>query len=488
MVVNNNAKVIRREILSRMSSILLEDREYELADRIPVEMRPRKKDSTRCCIYRDRAVIKYKIMAMLGFDDESEEDELKSLGAYIHEAEDGKSALAPILNVVEEACSSCQKTNYVVTNMCQGCVGRSCMVNCPKDSITFCNGRAVINHDTCVNCGLCKKVCPFHAIIYTPVPCEEACPVDAISKNSYGKEKIDMDNCILCGKCMDVCPFGAIVEKTDLFDVIREIKKGNQVVAMVAPAIAGQFREPMSKILSGFLLLGFSEVREVAAGADITAKNEAMEFRHRVGEGKHMTTSCCPAYVNMVQKHCPELKEIVSETLSPMNYSAAMVKEEFPDAKLVFVGPCVAKKAEAASNRDIDYVLNFEEYGSWLVAAGIELSDCEEKMIGNDISKFGRSFARAGGVGAAVSRYLEDVDFESVQLDNIDRTFVRQLKMVLKNKKTTLVEVMSCEDGCVGGCNTLVNSRSALRQLSAFTDADTTEKRVNRKEAVGQAT
>jgi len=463
MTVTNNAKIIRRDLLARLTSILLEEQERAEYDRIPLKMRPRDGSSIRCCVHRDRAVLKYKIMAMLGFDLNQEDDELKTISSYMDDYLNDKSVEAAILTVVDEACSSCQKNNYVVTNMCRGCVGRPCQVNCPKNAISFNGPRAEISADTCVSCGLCEKVCPFHAIIYSPVPCEEACPVDAIRKDERGKEKIDMDNCILCGKCMDACPFGAVVERSDLFRVIRDIRDGKELVAMVAPSIAGQFRDGMGKILGSLVKLGFMGVYEVASGADTTSRNEAKEFAERMHEGKSMTTSCCPAYVNMIRKHHADLEEQLSTTLSPMAYTAKQLKEEHPGAKLVFVGPCVGKKGEAQLYEEIDYVLNFEEIGSWLVGAGIEISECEEYGVRDGISSNARNYAWTGGVSAAVAAELPGVAVRAVQFDGIDRRFAKELRLVLNSKEPVLAEVMACEGGCLGGCSTMATVKAGRR-------------------------
>ncbi len=472
MAFNNNAKIIRRELLKRLSKIQLDDKVHTEIDRIPLKMRPKKGGHVRCCTYRDRAVIKYRIMAMLGFEGDKEEDELYPLSAYFDDAMGHPNTQSPILTVVDEACSSCIKNNYVVTNMCQGCVGRACMVNCPKGAVDFHGNQAKINPEKCVNCGLCQKACQFHAIIYAPVPCEDVCPVGAIQKDEYGIEKINMDDCILCGKCLEACPFGAIVEKSHLFDVIREIKTDHQVIAMVAPSIAGQFRDSMGKILGGVKALGFDKVVEVATGADITAKNEAGEFRAKIEEGRSMTTSCCPSYVNLIKKHSPDMSGFVSTTLTPMEYTAIELRKTNPDARLVFIGPCVAKKGEAMESGNVDYVINYEEFGTWLIAAGIEISECGPYSLEDGVSAEARFFAKAGGVGAAVAAHLPDVTFETIQIDGIDKTFLRKLKAELKNPAPRLVEVMSCENGCVGGCSSINNSKVAINLLNKFVESE----------------
>lgn len=469
MTVSNKAKFFRREILTHICDIQINGKILNELDRIPILMRPKSEQSVRCCVYHDRAIVKYKIMAMLGFSCKEEEDELKPLRSYFEDYKEAMNKDTFLLNVADEACSACQRINYVVTNMCRGCVGRPCSINCPKDAIRFEKDKAVIDEDKCVNCGLCQKVCPFHAIIYSPVPCEDVCPVNAISKDEDGKEIIDPDKCILCGKCMDACPFGAIVEKSHLFKVIQSIQNKEEIVAIVAPALAGQFREPMGKIISSIKKLGFSKVFEVAEGADITTRNEAAEFKEKAERGELMTTSCCPAYVQLIEKHNQDLLPFVSSTLSPMKYSAKLVKEKFPKAKIVFVGPCIGKKQEAENVGEIEYVINFEEIGSWLVAAKIEVSKSDEAFeLDSEISSHARNYATAGGVSQAVFAEAGTSDYANVQFDGIDKNFARKLKVALKDKKPTLVEVMACEGGCVGGCSNIADVRVAKRNLSNF--------------------
>ena len=183
-------------------------------------------------------------------------------------------------------------------------MARPCMVNCPKQAVDFRDGQAHIDHQKCVNCGICQKNCPFHAIIYVPVPCEESCPVGAITKNESGREEIDYGKCIYCGRCVSSCPFGAVMEKSHMIDVFKAFDGDKKVIAMVAPAIAGQFKAPLDKILGAIARLGFDDVIEVAKGADVTTANEAKEFAHKMAEGQSfMTTSCCPSYTTLVKKH-----------------------------------------------------------------------------------------------------------------------------------------------------------------------------------------
>ena len=467
MVANNNATLIRRDLLTRMIELQLDNKIGEM-DRIPLKMRPRNGDHIRCCIYKDRALLKYKIMGLLGFDLSDESDELTPIKDYFFEMLETETYGKKLLSVIEEVCSSCDSGNYVVTNMCRGCVSRSCMMSCNKEAINIVKGQAVIDKNKCVNCGLCQKACPYHAIIYTPVPCEEACPVKAINKNNSGKEHIDEKNCIYCGKCIESCPFGAIIERSHIFRVIRDIQKSEKLVALIAPALGGQFKSGLQNIINVIKQLGFGAVIEVAEGANITTDKEAAELKHKIESGeKLMTTSCCPSYVNLVNRHIPELKPFVSATKSPMYYAAEIAKNEYPDAKIVFFSPCLGKKHEASHTNLVDYVISFEELGTWMVAQGLEISTIDTNTERNIAHSDSRGYAIAGGVtNAVLNKLTQNLEIHPSNIQGIDKQQVKNLKMVPKIKQDfNFLEVMSCENGCIGGCNTIAKANIAKRQI-----------------------
>ncbi|MBQ1974140.1 MAG: 4Fe-4S binding protein, partial [Paraprevotella sp.] len=337
MAKTNNIMFIRYQLLAKLVRMWRDNELLEKIDTLPLELHPRKqKPLGRCCIYKERAVTKYKTMAMLGFDMDDETNEIERLSSYANRMMERENIRPDknILSVMDEACSSCVKINYEVSNLCRGCAAQACYNNCPKDAISFDReGHAVIDHEKCISCGKCHQMCPYHAIVYIPVPCEEACPVKAISKDEYGIEHIDPNKCIYCGKCLNACPFGAIFDTCAVFDVLKRIKsKDKKVVAMVAPSVLAQFKEPVEKIFGAMRAIGFDDVIEVAYGAEETIRNEAKEFVEKMEEGApFMTTSCCSAYMQLVKKHIPELAPYVSTTGSPMFYTARYAKEKHPD-------------------------------------------------------------------------------------------------------------------------------------------------------------
>ncbi|MCH5304976.1 MAG: 4Fe-4S binding protein [Rikenella sp.] len=472
MAVTNNTMILRRELLTRIVKLLHNDTWAENIDRIPYLMRPKGcAEVSRCCIYKDRAMLKYRAMGVLGFGFDDEEDEMTSLAEYTQRAFDREGVSENPLSVITEACSACVKVNYVVTNMCRGCVARPCEVNCNKGAIHFVNGQANIDSTKCVNCGLCMKNCPFHAIVYIPVPCEESCPVGAISKDEQGKEHIDPEKCIYCGRCLSACPFGAVMEKSHLIEIFKAFRSERPVVALVAPAVAGQFKTSLANIMGAIRKLGFDEVIEVAKGADVTTTNEAAEFAEKVIDGGQafMTTSCCPAYYRLAYRHIPEVAPFVSHTRSPMYYAAEIARKRWPDATLVFVGPCVAKRKEAYDDPNVDLMLSFEELGTMFVAMGVDaFTDEAAVALDEAIMPSSRGYAASEGVMNAVAGQLPEGYKEKIRpvvINGIDKQAIRELRGFAKSCPGNMVEVMACEGGCVNGCNVIANPKIATRQV-----------------------
>ncbi|HNY12865.1 MAG TPA: monomeric [FeFe] hydrogenase, partial [Candidatus Wallbacteria bacterium] len=409
MFSENKAVQIRRELIKKTTLLFMKDELSAKSDRIPIEMFPKYSQSPRCCIYKARAIVKYRLMALFGFDDDDEKDELTPLSEYAKTAVERGAITHPLLTVIDEACSSCVKVNYFATNACRGCVARPCMSVCPKDAISVNAGQSIIDHNKCINCGKCMKACPYHAIIYIQVPCEEACPVNAISKNEHQKECIDFNKCIYCGKCINKCPFGAIMEKSQLIDVLKAIRSGKKVIAMLAPSIMGHFNASLGRLVTAIKKMGFFDVVEVALGADMTSEHEAREFIERMeNKEKFMTSSCCYSYIELIEKHIPELKKYFSTTKTPMHFTAETVAKQFPDAVKVFISPCVSKKSEAIKLGVVDLVINIEELGAMMEALEIDPEKCEETEIKNMASSRGRGFPVTGGVAAAIKAVVGD--------------------------------------------------------------------------------
>lgn len=467
--------IVRHKLLADLVRLWKDNQLVEKIDRLPIELSPRKAKAVgRCCIHKERAVWKYKMFPLMGFDMEDEHDELTPLSDYARRALERKAPNKEnIMCVIDEACSSCVQINYEITNLCRGCVARSCYTNCPKDAIRFKkNGQAMIDHDACISCGICHKSCPYHAIVYMPVPCEESCPVKAISKDEHGIEHIDESKCIYCGKCMNACPFGAIFEISQTFDVLEGIRKGEKMVAIIAPSILGQFSTSIEQVYGAFKEIGFADVIEVAEGAMQTTSNEAHELLEKLEEGqKFMTTSCCPSYIELVEKHIPNLKPYVSTTGSPMYYAARIAKAKHPDAKIVFAGPCVAKRKEIRRDEAVDFILTFEEVGSIFAGFDIQLEQTQPFSVVQTSVREAHGFAQAGGVMGAVKAYLKDeaAKINAVQVSDLNKKNIALLRAAAKTGKAPgqFIEVMACEGGCITGPSThndIVNGRRQLTQ------------------------
>lgn len=464
---------LKREILVRLIKSYLSDNFEEKTRLIPYDMRPKGHEVPyRCCIHSERAILRDRAIAGLGFSIEETEDSTL-LSELASKAEKRETPDENPLTVLTTACKGCVPSRIYVTDLCQGCVARPCVNTCKFGAISVINGKSVIDPTKCKNCGMCVQVCPYQAIQKIIVPCENACPVGAIAKDENGHAKIDFDKCISCGKCASACPFGAVHEKSQIIDVLKQIKNNKKVIAMVAPAMFGQLPCTPQQLKEAIMKLGFSDVYEVAQGADVTTKNEAHEFVERLENGaEFMTTSCCAGYNELVDKHIPDMKPFRSDTKTPMYYTAEIVKKGNPDAVVVFFSPCVAKKREALNNPNVDYVLNYEEIGAWMIALNIQVADCSESEFKNEASAEGRNFCVTGGVAKAVQTLLpEEIPAHPVVIDGLTKQSVRDLKKYAKNgvcELGNLIEIMACTGGCLGGNSTVNAFKPALKQVTSY--------------------
>lgn len=470
---NNQTLHLKRDVLARLIQAFLSDDFESNVNKIPYEMRPKNKEvSYRCCIHKERAILKERTLANLGVAIENS-DEAKQISDYVDESLNRQKSEENVLTVLDTACQGCTTSSIYVTDLCQGCVARPCIGSCNFGAISMKNGKSVIDGEKCKNCTKCIQVCPYNAIAKIRVPCEESCSVNAIKKNSSGFAEIDFDKCIYCGSCLTACPFGAVAEKSQIVNILQAIKLGKNVVAMVAPSIVGQLPVSINKLASGLIQVGFSEVYEVAQGADITARNEAVDFRERMQDGdKFMTTSCCAAYNNLVEKHISEIKPFVSETMTPLHYTGKIAKEGHPDCISVFIGPCVAKRKEGLADKYTDFVMSFEEMGALFVALRIELSRCDDYVFKTESSNQGRNFAVTGGVAQSlIVASGNESKVKPVCINGLDKSSIRELRKYANLKECAdgnLVEVMACLGGCVAGSSTLNASKMSKRVIDEY--------------------
>ena len=364
----------------------------ERKDDIPFKLIPGPTPQFRCCIYKEREIIRQRVRLAEG----------KAPGVE----DDGN-----IIQVISSACEDCPISSYTVTENCQNCLGKACINACKFGAIEAGRHRSHIDPSKCKECGKCADACPYNAIAHLQRPCKFSCPVDAISYDEYGISVIDEEKCIRCGKCIHSCPFGAIGSKTWIVDVINAINSGKHVYAMLAPATEGQFGPDitMASWRKAMKELGFTEFVEVGLGGDLTAKYEAEEWREAYQEGKKKVTSCCPGFVNMVRKHYPELSDAVSTTVSPMCGVSRMIKAKDPEAVTVFIGPCLAKKSEIVDQKiegNADYAMTYSEIRAMMRAKGVALEPVENTY--QEASVFGKRFGNSGGVAAAVQQSLKE--------------------------------------------------------------------------------
>ena len=473
---------LKREVLVRIIKAFMSDNFAENVRLIPYDMRPKGSEVPfRCCVYKERAILRSRTIAGLGFAME-DDDEKTLLSDFAKQALERKKPESEPLTVLQNACKGCPSARVFVTELCQNCVAKPCMKACRFGALSNNGQRSVIDNEKCKKCGLCMAACPYHAIVKTIVPCEESCPVGAIAKGEDGLAHIDSEKCISCGKCVSACPFGAPHAKSQVIDVLKNIKQGKEVIAMIAPALIGHLPCKPEQIQDAFLKIGFSAVYEVAQGADITAKTEAKDFRQRLEEGQSfMTTSCCAGYNELVKKHLPEIKPYVSDAKTPLYYTAELVKKEHPDALTVFISPCFAKRREVLDNPNINYLMNFEELGAVLIAFGIEIDVCEEKEFEYKSSKEAREFALSGGVAKSVQAAWQgdENDIKPVIINGLDKASVRNLKMYAKTGKCpdgNLIEIMCCEGGCIAGNACLGTLKEAFKKVLDYSNKGQTLK------------
>ncbi|MBR1943454.1 4Fe-4S binding protein [bacterium] len=499
---NNSQEIhIKKEVLIQLIKAFFSDDFEENTRLVPYDIRPTGADVPyRCCIYKERAIIKDRTIAGLGFQIE-EDDERCSLTTYARKAMERTSLDGKNLTVLQAACKGCVPSQIHVTDLCQACVARPCQSACKFGAVSVENGRSQIDSKKCKKCKMCISACPYNAIVKITVPCEEACPVGAIAKDDSGFACIDFEKCISCGRCIAACPFGAVHEKSQIIDILKAMVSDKKVIAMIAPSIAGQFPGNIYQLKTAMLKAGFDDVYEVAQGADITARNEAMEFVERMkdineknsdwltewaNEGgygeieesgeeenfhKFMTTSCCAGYNQLVKKHLQEIKPYVSDTKTPLYYTAELVKQKEPDAITVFVSPCVAKRAEGFDNENVNFVMSFEELGALFVAKKIEILNCEETYFEKESSKQARNFGVTGGVAEAVKKSLKDEEsVKSYVISGLNKENIKILKKFASCGECeggcNLVEVMCCEGGCIAGNSTINNPRIAKKLIN----------------------
>lgn len=433
---------MRNRAMYEVAKLAYEGR-LEEAEYLPYKVITGTIPTLRCCVYKEREIFRQRVRVAMN----------KPAGDY----EDGN-----IIQIIEPACADCPISSYVVTNNCQNCMGKACLSSCRFDAIHPDRHQSVIDSNKCKECGACARACPYNAIAHLERPCKKSCPVSAITYNENGLAVINEDKCIKCGACVLRCPFGAIGTRDNIVEVIDMLKSDREVYAMIAPASEGQFGERigMASIRNAMIELGFADCYEVGVGADLTAAAESEEWLEAYKSGGKKTTSCCPAFVNMINKHFPELAEYISSAVSPMCATSRLIKTLHPGAATVFIGPCVAKKSEISDHKlegNADYAIGYHELRAIMKAAEVEFEETADSY--QTCSLAAKNFASAGGVANACVQYLREAGVPAEELDGMSIARVcggDECRKALKQLKAgklpaQFIEGMACEGGCIGG-------------------------------------
>ena len=469
---------IRKNVFTEVARMAYAGGDYTNAEDLPYKIVPGDQPLHRESIFLERAIAGERVRLAMGLS--IRPIQTRSLMTEGMDA----AAIAeqyyepPLVSIIPYACHACPENQYKVTIGCQNCLAASCQQVCPKGAISFVNGRSHIDTSKCIKCGKCAKACPYHAIIHLERPCQASCGMDAIGCDEHGKAVINQDKCVACGQCLVSCPFGAIVDKGQIFQVIQSILKGDKVIAIVAPAFIGQFSGMVSpgKLVTAMKMLGFDSVVEVAIGADMCTIEEAKDFLEKVpAEQDYMATSCCPAWHSMIGKLFPGEKGKISMTLTPMVFTARLMKKEHPGCKVVFVGPCAAKKLEAIREdirSDVDFVLTFEELMGMFEAKEIDFASIPESEGLNEGTGAGRGFAVAGGVAQAVADLVKkehpDMEVKTARAEGL-RDCRKLMTMAKAGKyRGYLLEGMACPGGCVAGAGTILPIDKAAKFVEKY--------------------
>ena len=438
-------------------------------------------DSIYESVYRDRAIVRECIRLAMGMSLRPED---RSRPGHLTEGVEESNIAEkyyepPLMQVIPSACNACPENLYEVNSTCMGCVAHPCRVVCPKGAVTMQNGKSYIDQEKCIKCGKCKAVCPYDAISKRERPCKGACGVGAIKSDSRDRAVIDNDLCVSCGQCMVSCPFGAIADKSQIFQLIRAMQSGKKIVAQVAPAFAGQFGPKVTPdiLKSALKELGFADVYETAIGADMGCMAEAEHYVKEVASGSQpfSLTSCCPSWSVMAKNLFPETIDKISNALTPMVATARIIKKEHPDASVVFIGPCAAKKLEASRRTvrsDVDFVITFEELAGMFEARDILLNEIKAMDEMKDATGAGRGYGVAGGVASAIEaciqKYYPGTEVKIEHAESLAECKKMLLLAKAGKKNGCLIEGMACPGGCVAGAGTNIAIPQAAREVNKF--------------------
>ena len=471
---------IRKKVFTEVARMAYSGQGYGAADELPYIIVPGDQPLHRESVFLERAIASERVRLAMGLNLRPIQTRHLMTEGMDHAAIAEQYYEPPLINIIPYACHACPTNQYRVTENCQNCLAASCQKVCPRGAISFVNGKSCIDQEKCIKCGKCATACPYNAIIHMERPCQAACGMDAIGSDEHGRAVINQDKCVSCGQCLVSCPFGAIADKGQIYQLIQSILRGDQVIAIVAPAFIGQFGKHSTpeKFISAMKVLGFDRVVEVAVGADMCTIEEARDFLEKVpAEQPFMATSCCPAWHSMVHKLFPAQSGNISMTLTPMVFTARLMKKKHPGCKVVFVGPCAAKKLEAIRadiRSDVDFVLTFEELQGMFEAKEVNFETIEPAETLNEGTAAGRGFAVSGGVAKAVTDLIHQTNPE-LEVKTARAEGLRECRKLMTLAKVGkyngyLLEGMACPGGCVAGAGTLLPVDLAAKVVGKYQD------------------
>lgn len=464
---DNQLLRLKHEVLTRVAVLAKENKlKKEELEKIPFAMIEGEIANYRDTVEREREVVLERAKLAAGFMPNG-----KDAQELVDVTEEKQ-----ILYVIKSACDKCPTKKFEVTDACRNCVAHKCQSVCNLGAITYVDGRAYINPDKCKECGMCTKACPYNAIVEDMRPCKKSCPTGAVHYNADDLSvEITESKCVNCGACMSACPFGAIEDKSSIVKVVNKLMDKENIYAVVAPAITGEFgpKTTYGQVKNAIKALGFKDMLEAACGADAVTVHESNEFVERMENGdSYMTNSCCPGFLSYIEKMMPDQAERISGTVSPMVATGRHIKAKDKDAKVVFIGPCTAKKNEVLidSIKDsVDYVLTFEELVALFDAFEVDPTACEDIVV-DGASVFGRNFAVGGGLSAAIENYVQEkgveVEFKPVKVSG-GAEIKKTMTMAKAGKLDgNFIEGMMCEGGCINGAAKIV---SVMKAKAPFT-------------------
>lgn len=471
---------IRKKIFKEIANLAYDGWDEKRFSNLPYRIIPGEIAKYRDSVFVERAVVSERLRAAMGLPLRNFNSEMSMSDGIENTFNDEKYYEPPLIDIIKFACNKCPEKQIMVTDACQNCFEHPCVEVCPKKAISIEDGRSHIDQEKCVKCGLCTSVCQYNAIVKQERPCSKACGMDAIKSDEYGRAEIDVDKCVSCGMCLVSCPFSAIVDKGQIFQTITALKGDVPVYAAVAPALAGQFGSNITpgQIRTAFKELGFDDVVEVAVGADLCTIEEAQDFIKEVpAEQPFMATSCCPAWSVMAKKLFPDFAPYISMALTPMVLTGRLIKKKHPGCKVVFIGPCAAKKLEArrrSIRSDIDFVLTFEEISAVFESRNIDISKCEEDESYYEASGDGNGFAVSGGVAQAVENAIAVMD-PGREVHTMKAEGLKNCRKMLQLAKTGkydgyLLEGMACPGGCVAGAGTILPSKKTAEAVKCVVE------------------